>query len=602
MERKKIIMPILLMTGILILNFFGVASAADNNSAVNEVASRLSGGGAGFGTTFQTQLSNLAKSLLSSAQIIAVIMTATAGCMVCFGIEDGKKTFWNWILGIGLAINFGDLILSLWSVESPTAPTKIEDYKLLLKSEDDPSIDILSPFMRYYIGVIMSGAAVIAPYAVNLTLILAMIDGAIKFAFDLISGDKIKFLVTMILKVGFYIFLIQSWVGTNSNFQLMPVLSSGFETMGYTAGGAEEMVKAYSKASPDSNIEVQSNQIVTNALNFFNIFWEHAQQQNLLTILIGLVCVVAAVVILFLTALEMFMVRIEFWTMALLTIPLLSFGVISQLKFLSDKAVGTMFNLAVKIFVVAFIATMSVNILTGLVDGAKEMATSSDFMGNISYFLQVLLYALILYLITKKIPELVSGLLSGNPSLSGGNMKDMAMSAARGAANAVAKGGGMTGAVVGGMKALSRAAGPMAQWGGKGNLGANALSFANAAGGKAMSMMGKAVSAGANAAMYRNPAYRGYQGAITLLGDKYNGLLTTDAEGKTRANANSSGVTPKEILENLNEDKSATAATEKFSTVASSVKNISSMAATGISNTASNIKDKVQDLSKKFKK
>ena len=122
--------------------------------------------------------------------------------------------------------------------------------------------------------------------------------------------------------------------------------------------------KEYDRANPDSNIEVQSNQIVTNALNFFNIFWEHAQQQNLLTIFIGLVCVVAAVVILFLTALEMFMVRIEFWTMALITIPLLPFGVISQLKFLSDKAIGTMFNLAIKIFVVAFISTLSVNILT----------------------------------------------------------------------------------------------------------------------------------------------------------------------------------------------------------------------------------------------
>ena len=596
MERKKIILPILLLTGILISNFLGVASAADNNSAVNQITSGLSGGEAGFGTTFQTQLGKLAKSLLSSAQIIAVIMTATAGCMVCFGIEDGKKTFWNWILGIGLAINFGDLILSLWSVQSPTSYTKIEDYKLLLKSEDDPSIDILSPFMRYYIGVIMSGAAVIAPYAVNLTLLLAMIDGAIKVSLDLISGDKVKFLVTTILKVGFYIFLIQSWVGTNSSYQLMPVLSSGFETMGYTAGGAEEMVKAYSKASPDSNIEVQSNQIVTNALNFFNIFWEHAQQQNLLTILIGLVCVVAAVIILFLTALEMFIVRIEFWTMALLTIPLLSFGVISQLKFLAEKAVGTMFNLAIKIFVVAFIATMSVNILTGLVDNAKEMATSSDFMGNISYFLQVLLYALILFYMTKKIPELVSGLLSGNPSLSGGSMKEMAMSAAKGAVQEISKGSGVAGAVVGGMKALSRAAGPMAQWGGKGNFGANALSFANAAGGKAMSMMGKAVSAGVQAAMYRNPAYQGYQNAISLLGNKSNGLLT-------RANANSGGVTPSEMLQDLSEGQSpATTATGKVSNVANSVKNMSSMAATGISNTANNVKDKVQDLGKKFKK
>ena len=374
-----------------------------------------------------TQLANLSRSILSAAQIIAVIMTAIAGCMVCLGINDGKKTLWNWILGIGLAINFGDLILNFWSVESLGGVPQVADYQLLLKNENDPELDILSPFMRYYISVIMQCSAAIAPYAVNLTLILAMLDGGIKSALNLIDGDKVEYLVKMILKVGFFIFLIQSWVGTTSNFQLMPALSSGFESMGYTAGGASEMIKEFDRNNPDSNVDVQSNQIVTNALNFFNIFWEHAQTQNILTILVGLICVVAAVVILFLTALEMFMVRIEFWTMALLTIPLLSFGVIEQLKFLADKAIGAMFNLATKVFVIAFIATMSVNILTGLVENAKEVGESSDFIGNVSYFLQVLLYALILYLITKKIPELVSGLLSGNPSLGGGDMKQMAM-------------------------------------------------------------------------------------------------------------------------------------------------------------------------------
>jgi len=163
----------------------------------------------------------------------------------------------------------------------------------------------------------------------------------------------------------------------------------------------------------------------------------------------------------------------------LITIPLLPFGVIGQLKFLSEKAIGTMFNLAIKIFVVAFISTLSVNILTGLVDNARETATSSDFIGNISYFLQVLLYALILFYMTKKIPELVSGLLSGNPSLSGGSMKEMAMSVARGAANAVSRGGGFAGAVAGGMKALSEAAGPMPQYGGKGNFGVSSQSSRN---------------------------------------------------------------------------------------------------------------------------
>ena len=532
--KKKILILTLMLISVSAVGY------ADNNSAINSITGSLNGG---FGENFTTQLANLSRSILNAAQIIAVIMTAIAGCMVCFGINDGKKTFWNWVLGIGLAINFGDLILNLWSIESTTEPTKIEDYKLLLKSSDDPSIDILSPFMRYYIGVIMSGAAAIAPYAINLTLILAIMDGGLKSALNLIEGDKVHYLVAMVLKVGFYIFLIQSWVGTTSNFQLMPALSSGFETMGYTAGGAPEMIKEFDRNNPDSNVDVQSNQIVTNALNFFNIFWEHAQQQNLLTILIGLVCVIAAVIILFLTALEMFMVRIEFWTMALLTIPLLSFGVIEQLKFLSEKAINAMFNLAIKIFVIAFISTMSVKILTGLVENAKEVATSSDFIGNVSYFLQVLLYALILYLITKKIPELVSGLLSGNPSLSGGNFKEMAMSAVQSAVNSVSKGGRVTGTAVGGMRALSKSAE-----------------------GKSMSMMKQAVIAGGNALKYHNPIYQGYQNAISSLGNSSNGLLT-----KT-PNANSNGVTPSEILKNLSNNEPATTASEKISPVIESSK------------------------------
>jgi hypothetical protein len=146
------------------------------------------------------------------------------------------------------------------------------------------------------------------------------------------------------------------------------------------------------------------------------------------------------------------------------------------------------------------------------------------------------------------------------------------------------------------MKAFSESAGAMSQWGGKGNFGANALSFANATGGKAMSMMGQAVKAGTNAAMYRNPAYQGYQNTISLLGNKSNGLLSQTP------NANGGGVTPQEILQNLNGGKTAPTATQKISDTANSVKNMSSMAASGITNTANNIKDTVSGLSKKFKK
>ena len=163
----------------------------------------------------------------------------------------------------------------------------------------------------------------------------------------------------------------------------------------------------------------------------------------------------------------------------------------------------------------------------------------------------------------------------------------MAMNAARGAANAVSKGGGFAGAVAGGMKALSEAAGPMAQYGGRGNFGANALSWANAAGGKAMSMMGQAVKAGTNAAMYRNPAYQSYQDAISLLGNKSNGLLT-------RPNANGGGVTPKEMLQNLSGTQPAMTATQKISDTATSVKNVSSALANGVTNALSGLDKKIR--------
>ena len=523
---------LVILISAIFLSGNGVAFAA-NDAAVNQMI----GGLAGFGGTFQAQVGNLSRGLLSVARFIVVILTATAACMIAFGIQDSKKTLWNWILGVGLAINFGDLVLTFWSVESGGAGTKLPDYKLLMKSADDTAIDILSPFMRYYIGIIMAGSAAVVPYAVNLTLLLATIDGTFKVAFDLISGDKIKYLVTMIVKVGFFIFLIHSWVGTNSAYQLMPALSSGFESMGYTAGGAEEMIKSFNAANPDSNLDVQSNQIMTNALNFFNIFWAKAKDTNILTILVGLVCVIAAVIILFLTALEMFMARIEFWTMSLITLVLLPFGVISQLKFLADKAIGAMFNLAIKIFVIAFIATMSVNILTSLVDNAKTVSAEADFIGNISYFLQVLLYALILYLITKKIPALVTGLLSGNPSLGGGDMKQMAMQAAqsaKGAATKAAMAATGIGAAAGVVKGLSVAAG-------------NGGGF----GSKAMSMMKQGATALGNAAKYRNPVYRGYQDMASKLGNKNNGLLAKNDQGKYVANADSGGQTPADMWNNI---------------------------------------------------
>ncbi|MBR6013635.1 MAG: hypothetical protein IK062_07630 [Selenomonadaceae bacterium] len=82
--KKKILILTLMLISVSAVGY------ADNNSAINSITGSLN---EGFGENFTTQLANLSRSILNAAQIIAVIMTAIAGCMVCFGINEGKKTF-----------------------------------------------------------------------------------------------------------------------------------------------------------------------------------------------------------------------------------------------------------------------------------------------------------------------------------------------------------------------------------------------------------------------------------------------------------------------------------------------------------------------------
>ena len=125
--------------------------------------------------------------------------------------------------------------------------------------------------------------------------------------------------------------------------------------------------------------------------------------------------------------------------------------------------------------------------------------------------------------------------------------------------NAVAKGGGAVGFAYGGMKGLSNAA-PMGTWGGKGSFGANALSFAGAAGGKAMSMMGQAASVGVNTLKERNPIYQGYVCGMSLLGKENSGQKGVSLEKSDTVKASAEG-TNMGTSANVNTNTNANAST-----------------------------------------
>ena len=381
--------------------------------------------GTGLGGTFDTKLREIAGGIVTAMNIVLIMMTVISGMMISFGLEDGKKFMWQVMLGAGLAVNFGAFMFDVgfWDfADKYAATTNAVTYFQPELAKTSSEWNILGKFMDNYTQhIITPGAANILPYCLKLLVVLAIIQATWEITMKFASGDKIQYMIQMTLKTGFYMFLMVNWIS------LMGALSDGFEMLGYKAGG--------NNAASASNIVGNNcDQIVKFSIDMVNAIWGEASFASLGILLISVCGLVAIVYCLFMTALEMFMARIEFYTMALLTIPLLAFGVTEKFAFLTEKAIGAMFNLAIKICVIAFISSMAVPFIESF---TKDFQSTKGFGSDVAIILQAILACAIIYFLTKKIPALVTGLLSGSPQLGGSSMVDMA----RGAGGTVASAG-----------------------------------------------------------------------------------------------------------------------------------------------------------------
>ena len=293
--------------------------------------------------------------------------------------------------------------------------------------DSSKDISILGGFMNNYTEhVIAPGAKNILPYCTRLLVILAVLQATWELSVKFMSGDKLQYLINMTLKIGFYLFLMTNWIS------LMGSLSEGFELLGIKASGGD--------AAANNIIGANCDRIVQLAIDCWAAIWQDVSFDSIGILLIMIIAMVAIVYCMFMTALEMFMARIEFYTMALLTLPLLAFGVTSKFSFLTEKAIGAMFNLAIKICAIASIAAMAVPFIESFIQKLKETPSTMDDLGVL---LQAVLACGMIYILTKKIPALVTGLLSGSPQLGGSSMVEMA----RGAAGGVGAAAGAVGAV-----------------------------------------------------------------------------------------------------------------------------------------------------------
>ena len=456
---------------IILLQAMGVGLAAGNGS--EEIIAH----GTGLGGEFDTNLTLLAKGAVKAMHIILIVMTAIAGMMIVFGLEDGKKFIWQVMLGAGLALNFGAFLLDtgVWSMADQGAQSAVvEPFKPKIIEGSDTGgaaqvdqVTILGDFVNHYRDkVITPGAGNITPYCLRLLVILTVVQATWELTMKFMTGDKMQYLISMTLKMGFFMFLMMNWI------KFMRALMEGFQSLGTKAGGSS-MAAGGDLISEAANSIVQvcfkmyaaiySPMASDGSTSAWRVMKTITALQNPGLQIIVIIVLAVLVYCLFMVALEITMAYIEFYTMALLTIPCLSFGTMSKFSFLTEKAIGCMFNCALKVCVIAFIAIFSKDYLTSLSD---ELAKSKEPSQDLALLLQVLLASFLIYLLTKKIPQLVSGLISGSPQLSGSDMTGALKSAAGTAASVAATAAGGAGT----LQAASVAARAAGQGGLRGTL------------------------------------------------------------------------------------------------------------------------------------
>lgn len=400
----------------------GTALAASDDSM------RLIDQGTGMDTAFDNTLKDLAKGFVLLSRIIGVCMTGAGILMYFIGLEQFPKMAFNWILGIGLAMNFGSVLMAI-GVDQMIAASgggahTVPPLQVDLKQGADGPTDILSQTFNYIKDqVVLPGSRAVLPIALKLLVILTIIQASYDVAFKLISGDKIKYLISVVVKFCIIVFIEQNWL---DGMNLMGALSHGFEALGYA------MSNAGLDLSPDS--------IVNNGMIIFNMFWP-TENDSIGIAGAKLVITILTVGLLLVTAVDMFMARMEFYLMAMMVMPLLPFMITSKFSFLSDKAIGLMLNLAIKVCTIACMTGIMVPFFNAYI---KDLQQAEGVGDSLVIMLQVFLASLLMYLLTKNISNIVSGLLSGQPSLGGSMMTAQLKNTAKNAVDAgasVATGG-----------------------------------------------------------------------------------------------------------------------------------------------------------------
>ena len=301
-------------------------------------------------------------------------------------------------------------------------PAVLDDFLNKFKTQVDAGFGLIQ-------GDVTGVLATLVVISVAATAVLWAIDE---------SQNILPSFVRKILLVGFFAWLLTQWQSLSST------VVNGFAALGLKAGGGGMSVSTFT---------TEPSQIVMAGIKVIAALFQYIQKiapgpieffAHIDTVLMTLIAAIGILIAFVILAVEIVVTIIEFHIVTLVAFVTVPFGVLSQTSFMSERAIGYVVSVGVKMMALAIVVSLGTTIF-------NTYTVSSD--PGIGEDVGLLLAAVLMVMLALKVPSIAGALISGGPQLNVGGAVMGAAGVAAGVAGGALAARALGGAVAGGWAA-----------------------------------------------------------------------------------------------------------------------------------------------------
>lgn len=303
---------------------------------------------------------------------------------------------------------------------------------------DGVQFAFLNQLLDTFRNASVTGMVNLKPAALGLVTVLGILD--VTAMWGLYFGEmRVREIMGKVIKIGFFIILILNWgpitTAVEDTFVKVGQIASAHQTATKPSSimveGTKKMYRLWNNAiydipmsdtakssdnipyydsngnlNKDATKMVEADKKANAPTNPFSGLGESiaAIPGRIIKIILALAIFIAFAFI----ALNVLLCFVEFYLTTALSIILLPFGVNSHTSFISQKALGAVVNFGVKLMIMIFLLGLMSTMISKM-----DAITNDDYGKLFEAVLQACMYAFLIW----KLPSLISGMLSGTPSM-----------------------------------------------------------------------------------------------------------------------------------------------------------------------------------------